>query len=384
MRTQVEARWLTAGAKNKQFEIELSKKWGVRNAVTCNSGSSANLLAVAALVESGAWRSGDEIICNAASFPTTINPLFLYGLIPVFIDCELETYNTTFADVMTAMSPKTAGIMIAHTMGHPYPQEIAIISSSVFKRDIAVIQDSCDCLGASWEDGTKVGTNSALATCSFFPAHHITTGEGGAVFANDPILARTVESICSWGRDCHCDPGQQDSCGRRFDHHFDGMPPYDHMNTYTRLGLNLKMTEIQAVCGLEQLKNVDDFVAKRNYNWQYLLGAMIHAGLEEHLILPVIADGARPSWFGFVMTIREPGQRAELQEYLATYKIGSRLLFGGNITRQPYMRGRNFRISGSLENADKVMEDCLWVGVWPGLTTEMLDFVVQKIKDFFS
>lgn len=392
MHAQIDKRWLTAGPKNKEFERQLAAKWGTKHAITCNSGSSANLLAVAAMVESGVWKAGDEIITAATSFPTTVNPLLLYGLVPVFVDCDIGTYNVTHDGVGNALSERTAGAMIAHTMGHPFP--ISIFGYSIADNSrrrhkiIPIIEDGCDAAMSGWmvdydRKFVGSGTIGALSTCSFFPAHHITTGEGGAVFTNNPELARLVDSVCSWGRDCFCDPGQENSCGRRFEFKADGIPT-DHKYLYSSLGFNLKMTEIQAVCGLGQLKKVDSFVERRNYNWQYFRGAMIHAGLEEHLILPVIAEGASPSWFGFVMTIREPGQRAELQEYLATYKIGSRLLFGGNITRQPYMRGRNFRISGSLANADKVMEDCLWVGVWPGLTTEMLDFVVQKISDFFN
>lgn len=380
---QINKGWLTAGNANKEFEKQLAEKWGFSCAKTCNSGSSANLLAVGAMVESGAWKAGDEIITVATSFPTTINPLLQYGLVPVFTDIDIGTYNATYEGVKEALSEKTRGIMLAHTLGHPFPQSIRGIA---LIHNLRMISDCCDAFCAQYvmqSGNLPVGKYSDFATCSFFPAHHITTGEGGAVFTDDNYLATLAESLCSWGRDCYCDPGIENSCGKRFEHEWSGMPyGYDHKYTYTRMGYNLKMTEVQAVCGIEQLKKVDAFIQKRNENWSYLNKRLEH--LQDHLILPQQRSSVKPSWFGFVMTIKEPGQRTALQEYLATYKIGSRLLFGGNITRQPYMQGRNYRISGSLENSDKVMEDSLWVGVWPGLTEEMLDFVAQKIEGFFA
>ena len=381
---QINAGWLTAGPKNKEFEAKLAKRWGTAHAVTCNSGSSANLLAVGALVEAGKWHAGDEIICVAASFPTTINPLLQYGLVPVFVDVDPETFNATLAGVQAAVTPKTKGIMLAHTLGHPFPLSI---SGLAIAKDLLLIEDCCDAFGARWEPKggamARVGTRGDLATCSFFPAHHITTGEGGAVFTNSTDYRRLAESLASWGRDCYCDPGCENTCGARFDQHFADMPAgYDHKYTYTATGYNLKMTEVQAVCGLEQLKKVESFITARNNNWRYLKQRF--AQLKDHLVLPTQQTAVVPSWFGFAFTLRKPGERAELQEYLATCKIGSRLLFAGNITRQPYMRGKKWRVHGSLENSDKAMEDTLWVGVWPGMTEEMMDYVAVKVSDFFA
>ena len=381
MISQVNKGWITASEGNKEFERRLAEKWGTKYCKTCNSGSSANLIAVASMVESERWKAGDEIIVPAVSFPTTVNPLLHYGLIPVFVDVDIGTYNATYETVADAFSDKTKGIMLAHTLGHPFPRSIIGLA---LLNGIQVIEDSCDAFGASWNNA-KIGSNStcAISTCSFFPAHHITTGEGGATFTNDAELNRIMDSVGAWGRDCYCDPGAENTCGQRFNFAFDGMPEgYDHKYTYTHLGFNLKMTEIQAVCGLAQLDKLDSYIAARNKNWKHLLDRLKH--LEDQIHLPEIKNECSPSWFGFCFTIREPGQRLALQEYLASHKIGSRLLFGGNITRQPYMKGRNFRVSGTLTNADKVMEDSIWIGVWPGLTREMLDYVADKIEGFFA
>jgi CDP-6-deoxy-D-xylo-4-hexulose-3-dehydrase len=375
--------WLTAGPKNKEFEEKLAKRWGTQYALTCNSGSSANLLAVGAMVESGRWHAGDEIITVAASFPTTINPLLQYGLVPVFTDVDLGTYNATLEGVKKALSPKTKGIMLAHTLGHPFPRQIA---GFAVQHGLHLIEDCCDAFGAAWlSAGARypVGSSGALSTCSFFPAHHIMTGEGGAVFTDDPELRRMVDSLASWGRDCYCDPGCENTCGTRFGHTGGTLPDgYDHKYIFSALGYNLKMTEVQAVCGIEQLKRLTGFKAARNENWKYLYNKL--KPLKDHLILPAKSPIVEPSWFGFCITLRKPGERATLQEYLAACKIGSRLLFAGNIVRQPYMQGRNYRVSGSLANSDKVMEDSLWLGVWPGLTTPMLDYVCDKITGFFA
>lgn len=378
MCAQIRSGWLTAGPKNKAFEEALAARWGTRYAVTCNSGSSANLLAVAAMIERGIWKAGDEIITTATSFPTTINPLLQYGLVPVFVDVELETYNAPLRAVGEAMSPSIKGVMLAHTMGHPFDYGIVELARAT---RTPLIEDCCDAFGASWTNGKLVGTQGVMATCSFFPAHHIMTGEGGAVFTSNEVMRKIVESISAWGRDCYCDPGQENTCGKRFDCSFKGMPAgYDHKYTYTTLGYNLKMTEVQAVCGLEQLRRVDSFIEYRQRNWQHLNCELSH--LSDKLILPTLGQNAAPSWFGFVITLRETGRREALQRYLAERKIGSRLLFGGNITRQPYMKGRKFRVVGALENSDKVMADTLWVGCHPGLTLDMLDYIAESIEEF--
>ena len=380
MCAQIQSGWLTAGRKNKEFQITLAQKWQKEYAITCNSGSSANLLAVSALVEAGFWKPGDEIITVATSFPTTINPLIQHGLVPVFTDVDIGTYNATHHAIGDALSKKTKGIMLAHTMGHPFPLAIAEMAQAL---KLPLIEDCCDAFGAGWSDGSLVGSRGALATCSFFPAHHIMCGEGGVVFTDDHDLKKIVDSVGSWGRDCWCDPGEENCCGKRFDWSWPNMPHgFDHKYTFSTLGYNLKMTDVQAVCGLEQLKKVHTFIEMRNENWLYLRASM--EDLADHIILPTRQSWANPSWFGFVMTIREPGQRTALQEYLASKKVGSRLLFGGNITRQPYMKNKTFRISGSLENSDKVMDDTLWIGCWPGLTTEMLDYTVDLLEGFFE
>lgn len=384
MCAQINSGWLTAGPRNKEFEAALAKRWGTAWAITCNSGSSANLLAVAAMVEAGLWHAGDEVVCVAAAFPTTINPLLQHGLVPVFTDIDIGTYNAQFDNVAAAITPKTKGIMLAHTLGHPFPR--AILGTAIAE-NLTVVEDCCDAFGAKWRSGYAhtwpIGAQSAAATCSFFPAHHIMTGEGGAVFTSVAPHRRAVESLASWGRDCYCDPGRENTCGKRFEQAWDNVPyGYDHKYLYTAMGYNLKMTEVQAVCGLEQLKRLDGFIEKRNANWTYLKSRL--GSLEDHLILPSQSEKVIPSWFGFVITIRESGQRVALQQYLDGCKIGSRLLFGGNITRQPYMAGKNYRISGTLDNTDKVMEDTLWLGVWPGLTRPMLDYMCDRIEGFFA
>ncbi len=649
MRSVVDSGWLTAGGVNRSFEKALGDFTGIPYVRTCNSGSSANLLAVAALVESGVWKRGDEVITAATSFPTTVNPLLLYGLVPVFCDIDIPTYNVSVESVTKAMSEKTKGIMLAHTLGNPFDPKIrwyqqgqkgaglhiiedccfaggtkirvfraekniedirrgdvvltrqgykrvleakmtgrkkvmtdlgmaatpdhpfitkcgvkrlytlsasdilytwneklscieeksigairiqrsvtagsisGIIQSlfqnlftgrfgstilEIFPKDFmstigtiirsttnqttsnfflqssilqnieqknewrnytatSTLQDSklqnginlkkeknstnelelilgiisqlirkyvkyvgkaikhifrqdqktalesarlrvevynlkieevneffangilvhnCDALGSTYTDidGTEyhVGTQCSFSTCSFFPAHHITCGEGGAIFTDVPEFAKVAESIRDWGRDCYCEPGKENTCGKRFDQQFGELPyGYDHKYTYTRLGYNLKLTEVQAACGLSQIARLRDFVAARRSNWAFLRRRL--DGLQQHIILPEPTVGTSPSWFGFAITIKYPGQRTALQQYLDSCGIGSRLLFAGNITKQPYMAGRNFRISGNLENSDKVMNDGVWIGCHPHLTEEQLEFMCQKIEGFF-
>lgn len=375
MRSQVDKGWLTAGPVNRQFEKALADFTGIKHVRTCNSGSSANLLAVAAMVEAGIWKAGDEIITAACGFPTTVNPLLLYGLVPVFVDVEIGTYNPSAQAIDEAWGPKIKGQILAHTLGNPFDPIL---------RQRALVEDCCDALGSTYEEDGEtfhVGKEAWIATCSFFPAHHITTGEGGAVFTSIDPLARIIESVRDWGRECWCEPGQNNTCGKRFECKIDGIA-YDHKYAINYLGYNLKMNEIGAACGLSQIKNIRDFVASRRHNFQFLKQRL--GEISGHITLPQETEGSNASWFGFPITIKEAGQRQALQEYLWSYKIDSRLIFAGNITRQPYMKGRNYRISGSLENSDKIMADSLWLGVHPALTEEMLDFMVQKICDFFQ
>ncbi len=384
MNAVVDMGWLTAGPVNEMFEKALADFTGIANVRTCNSGSSANLLAVAAMVESGIWKSGDEIITAACCFPTTVNPLLLYGLVPVFCDISIPTYNVSLESVEQAIGPKTRGIMLAHTLGNPFDREIRM------KSGLPMIADCCDALGATYLNDASgeyyVGKHALISTCSFFPAHHITCGEGGAVFSQDSGMTKILESIRDWGRDCYCEPGKENTCGKRFDQTDNALGElpagYDHKYTYTSLGYNLKLTEVQAACGLSQAGRLQSFIAARRKHWQILRDRLAH--LDGHIILPEAQSGTNPSWFGFAITIKEPGQRTALQQYLDSYRIGSRLLFCGNITKQPYMSGRNFRVAGDLRNSDKVMADALWVGCHPHLTEEQLEFMCEKIEGFFA
>ena len=374
MIASIERGWLTAGPINRQFEEALEKFTGIKHVRTCNSGSSANLLAVAAMVEAGYWRPGDEIITVAACFPTTVNPLLLYGLVPVFVDVDLATLNAVPDQVLRAIAPhRTRGIMLAHTLGNPFSEEINDISA---RYGLPIIEDCCDALGAT-RGGKHVGSTAALATCSFFPAHQITTGEGGAVFTQNDYLARLVESIRDWGRDCWCAPGQNDTCGKRFDWSFDGLPHgYDHKYTFTHLGFNLKITESQAACGVEQLRRLPSFVLRRRSNAAYLARRLSDLG--ERAFPSEVSAEASP--FGFAITLKEESARPVVQAYLAQEGVDSRLLFAGNITRQPYMRGRKWRVASELRNTDRIMESTFWIGCWPGLTEEQLEYAATKVE----
>lgn len=377
MHAVVDSGWLTAGPINRQFEESLERFTAIRHARTCNSGSSANLLAVAAMVESGHWKAGDEIITAAVGFPTTVNPLLIYGLIPVFVDVEIGTYNVNYHDIENIFedSDDARGVILAHTLGNPFDWRI--------RRNIPttalLIEDCCDALGGKYDyDRINVGTQADISTCSFFPAHHITTGEGGAVFTNDSKLVRTIESIRDWGRDCYCQPGKNNTCGKRFDQQFGNLPyGYDHKYTFTHLGYNLKMNEVGAACGLEQMKKLPSFIEARRRNFDFLWTHLEH--LQDRLILPVATEGSSPSWFGFPITLKESGLRNHMQRFLDGCGVDTRLLFGGNLTRQPYMKDRNFRISGSLANSDKIMEDSFWIGLHPQLSEEQLAYSCEMI-----
>lgn len=374
----VDRGWLTAGGTNRLFESMLERFTGIKHARTCNSGSSANLLAVAAMVESGRWKAGDEIITVAAGFPTTINPLLLYGLRPVFVDISLPTYQVNIDHLHRAMSHRTSGIMLAHTLGNPF--DVGAILDLIHGKRIWLVEDCCDALGAGY-DFKHVGNFGSLATCSFFPAHHITTGEGGAVFSNDSELIRTVESIRDWGRDCWCDPGANNTCGKRFDQQHGSLPQgYDHKYTFTHLGYNLKLTELAAACGVAQLDKVDYLIAARRRNFERYVSLL--GDVRDRIILPEATAFADPSWFGFPITLTEEGSRAHLQRYLAQNGIDSRLVFGGNLTRQPYMASRKYLVASELRVTDQVMNDSLWVGLHPALGDEEIEFVAAMIKNF--
>ncbi|USX26768.1 lipopolysaccharide biosynthesis protein RfbH [Oxalobacteraceae bacterium OTU3CINTB1] len=378
--------WLTTGRFNDQFEAKLAKMIGVEFLITVNSGSSANLVAFNTLTSPKlgprAIQPGDEVIGVAAGFPTTVNPIIQFGAIPVFVDVELGTYNIDVTKLEAAISPKTKAIMLAHTLGNPY--NLDVIVAICKKHNLWLIEDCCDALGSTY-DGKMVGTFGDIGTMSFYPAHHITMGEGGAVFTNNAELKMIAESFRDWGRDCYCPPGKDNTCGKRFCQCFGTLPAgYDHKYTYSHLGYNLKITDMQAACGLAQIDRAAGFIQARKDNFAYLTERL--QSCAEFLILPVATENSDPSWFGFPMTLKPEANvaRVDLLTYLDQHKIGTRLLFAGNLTRQPYMIGRNYRVSGDLTNTDRVMNDTFWIGVFPGLTREMLDFTVAKLEEFFG
>ena len=378
--------WLTTGRFNDEFEKRLAKLIGVEFLITVNSGSSANLVAFSALTSpklgARAIQPGDEVIGVAAGFPTTVNPILQFGAVPVFVDVELGTYNIDASKIEAAITDKTKAIMLAHTLGNPFNLEVIVALCK--KHNLWLIEDCCDALGATY-NGQMCGTFGDIGTMSFYPAHHITMGEGGAVFTSNPELKAIAESFRDWGRDCYCAPGKDNTCGQRFCCKLGTLPDgYDHKYTYSHLGYNLKITDMQAACGLAQLDRVDNFVAARKSNFAYLTQRL--QSCTEFLILPEATPNSDPSWFGFPITLRPEANvnRVDLLTYLDQHKIGTRLLFAGNLTRQPYMIGRNFRVSGELTNTDRVMHDTFWIGVYPGLTREMLDFAIDKIEAFFG
>lgn len=375
--------WLTAGPETAAFERALARRVGVRHALMCNSGSSANLLAVSALTSSklGSRRlkPGAEVITVAAGFPTTVAPILQNQLVPVFVDVEHSTYGPTEEALREALSSRTRAIMLAHCLGNPC--NLDAVLDICREHDLWFIEDSCDALGGTFK-GRNLGTFGDIATVSFYPAHHITTGEGGAVFTKKPSLKRLIESFRDWGRDCWCLPGRDDTCGKRFGHCLGDLPAgYDHKYTYTHLGYNLKSGDIQAAIGLEQLKRLDGFVERRRRNFAYLHQAL--ADLDDYLVLPEATEGADPSWFGFPIMVRSnsPKRRDEITRSLEERRIGTRLLFGGNLLRQPGFRGIPHRRLGNLEVSDEIMTSAFWIGVWPGLTDTMLDFMVSSLRE---
>ena len=378
--------WLTSGRFNDEFEKRLALYLGVKYLITTNSGSSANLIAFSSLTSASlgdrAIKSGDEVISVAAGFPTTVNPIMQFGAVPVFVDIDLATHNIDATKIEGAISPKTKAIMLAHSLGNPF--NINVVMEICRKYQLWLIEDNCDALGSRY-NGQLTGTFGDIGTLSFYPAHHITMGEGGAVFTNNRELKVIAESLRDWGRDCYCAPGKDNTCGKRFCWKLGNLPEgYDHKYTYSHLGYNLKITDMQAACGLAQMDKLDGFVQSRKDNFNYLRDRLLSC--KEFLILPKASPNSDPSWFGFLMTIRPQSgiRRADLINYLDQNKIGTRLLFAGNITRQPYMLGRKFRVSGTLINTDIAMNNSFWVGVYPGLNREMMDFIAEKIELFFG
>ena len=378
--------WLTTGRFNDSFERKLASFIGVKHAITVNSGSSANLVAFNTLTSpklgDRAIRPGDEVIGVAAGFPTTVNPILQFGAVPVFVDVELGTYNIDVSQLESAVSPKTKAIMLAHTLGNPY--NLSTVVDICRKYGLWLIEDCCDALGSTY-DGKMVGTFGDIGTLSFYPAHHITMGEGGAVFTNSDELRSIAESFRDWGRDCYCPPGKDNTCGKRFCWKLGSLPEgYDHKYTYSHLGYNLKITDMQAACGTAQLAKADEFIMRRQQNFDFLKESL--SVCEENLILPSATAGSAPSWFGFPITLKDssPVSRLELLQYLDQNGVGTRLLFAGNLTRQPYMQGRNFRISGSLRNTDIVMEQTFWIGLQPALNEEMLAYSANTISQYLG
>ena len=378
--------WFTTGRFAQEFERKLARFVGVRSASLVNSGSSANLIALSVLTSPklGSRRlvPGDEVLTVAAGFPTTVNPILQNRLVPVFLDVSLPTYEIDVAQLEAALSPRTRAIMLAHTLGNTF--DLDAITTFAKQHNLWLIEDCCDALGSTWK-GRKVGTFGDLATISFYPAHHITLGEGGAVLTDKPNLRTLVESFRDWGRDCWCDPGKENTCGKRFEWQLGGLPHgYDHKYTYSHIGYNLKATDMQAALGVSQLDRLPEFIARRKQNFRHLHAAL--QPLQDCLMLPEATPGADPAWFGFPIAVRPeaPFTRNQLIGALDARKIDTRLLFGGNLTRQPAYEGSEFRVAGPLTNSDFVMDRVFWLGVYPGLTPAMLDFVAAALADFVA
>lgn len=376
--------WLTAGRFAKQFEEEFTRFLGVRHCMLTNSGSSANLLAISALTSpklgEKRLKFGDEIITTACAFPTTVNPIIQNNLVPVFLDVDVGTYNVRADKIEEALSEKTRAIFLAHTLGNPFDMDKVIAVAK--KHNLWVIEDNCDALGAKY-GGKYTGTFGHLATFSFYPAHHITMGEGGAVVTDDTQLKRLVESFRDWGRDCWCPPGCDNTCGKRFGWQLGSLPyGYDHKYIYSHIGYNLKITEMQAAVGVAQLKKLSGFINARKRNWK-----LLYEGLkknEDYFILPETADKSDPSWFGFPLTVREnaPFSRNDIVNYLEENKVATRQLFSGNITQHPGFENVKFRVHTDLKNTDFIMNNTFWIGVYPGLTEEMIDYILAKFDEF--
>lgn len=378
--------WLTTGRFAAQFEREFAHFMGVRHAILVNSGSSANLLALSCLTSpklgARALRPGDEVITVAAGFPTTVNPIIQNRLTPVFVDVTIPTYNVDASQLEAALSERTRAVMLAHTLGNPF--DLDAVVDFTRRHNLWLIEDCCDAVGATYR-GQKVGTFGDLATVSFYPAHHITMGEGGCVLTNSGRLKTLVESFRDWGRDCWCEPGKDNTCGKRFDWQLGDLPHgYDHKYTYSHIGYNLKATDMQAAVGVAQLAKLPSFIDARRRNFALLRQGL--SDLQEHLILPEATPFSEPSWFGFLITVADaaPFTRNALVRYLERQKIATRLLFGGNLIRQPAYRHQSYRVAAALTNADRILNNTFWIGVYPGLDEAMLSYVVESIHHFVA
>lgn len=378
--------WLTTGRFNAEFEKKLAAFIGIKHLITVNSGSSANLVAFNTLTSpklgERAIQKGDEVIGVAAGFPTTVNPILQFGAVPVFVDVDRLTHNIDASKIEAAIGPKTKAIMLAHSLGNPF--NLDVVTALCKKYNLWLVEDCCDALGSTYR-GQMVGTFGDIATLSFYPAHHITMGEGGAVFTKHDELKSIAESFRDWGRDCYCQPGKDNTCGKRFCQQMGNLPyGYDHKYTYSHLGYNLKITDMQAACGLAQLERAPEFINARKDNYAFLKERLKNC--EEFISLPQATEHSDPSWFGFPITLKDncPVSRLDLLTYLDQNKIGTRLLFAGNLTRQPYMNGAQYRISEDLTNTDMAMNNTFWIGVQPSLTKEMLDFSAKKIESFLG
>jgi CDP-6-deoxy-D-xylo-4-hexulose-3-dehydrase len=378
--------WLTTGRYAEEFEAKFAEFMQQRSCMLVNSGSSANLIALSSLVspllKSKRLKPGDEVLGVAAGFPTTVNPIIQHGLIPVFVDVEIDTFNIKVDEIENAISDKTKAIMLAHTLGNPF--DLTAVKTIADKYGLFLIEDCCDAVGSTY-DGKMVGTFGDLATTSFYPAHHITMGEGGAVLTNNPLLKRIATSMRDWGRDCYCDPGCDNTCGRRFKGQYGELPQgYDHKYVYSHIGYNLKVTDMQAAVGVAQLKKLPFFVETRKINFK-----KIYEGLkkyEEYLILPKATPNSDPSWFGFPFNVRENGKftRTQLAEFLESKKILTRQLFAGNMLRQPAFKDVNYRVSGKLDNTDYIMHNTIFIGVYPGIDDVRLNYILSVFDQFFN
>jgi CDP-6-deoxy-D-xylo-4-hexulose-3-dehydrase len=375
--------WLTSGRYTQEFQRALAQYVGARSATFVNSGSSANLAALSALTSPKLGRRrlvpGDEVLTVAAGFPTTVNPIIQNGLKPVFVDVEIGTYDAVAEQLREAVGPRTRAIMMAHTLGNPF--DLDVVTELCREHELWLVEDSCDALGSTYR-GQRTGSFGDTATVSFYPAHHITTGEGGAVFAKSPLVRRQIESFRDWGRDCYCETGKDDTCGKRFQWQLGDLPEgYDHKYTYSHIGYNLKATDMQAALGVSQLRKIDSFVERRNENFNYLYQLLDGV---EGLILPRATEHSEPSWFGFPITLDPefPVNREALLRHLDEKKIGTRLIFAGNLLRQPAYRGIDARVVGDLRNSDVVMKRSFWLGVYPGLTAKMLDYVAEVLVGY--
>ena len=378
--------WLTTGRFNAEFETKLAKFIGIKHLITVNSGSSANLVAFSTLTSpklgERAIKKGDEVIGVAAGFPTTVNPILQFGAVPVFVDLDPMTHNIDASKIEAAIGPKTKAIMLAHSLGNPF--NLDVVTALCKQHNLWLIEDCCDALGTTYR-GQMVGTFGDIGTLSFYPAHHITMGEGGAVFTKHDELKTIAESFRDWGRDCYCQPGKDNTCGKRFCQQLGKLPHgYDHKYTYSHLGYNLKITDMQAACGLAQLLKAPAFIQARKDNFAFLKERLKDCA--EFVNLPEATEHSDPSWFGFPITLKLncPVTRLDLLTYLDQNKVGTRLLFAGNLTRQPYMLGANYRISGDLSNTDKVMNNTFWIGVQPALTRDMLEFAASKMESYLG